>query len=139
MNQELLKKARAAKTPEEIKDIMVSNGIEGFSDETAKKYFDYLNRGSGELSDDELEQAAGGCNTYGHPTVTCDKKCNCGKFELSYRLGKRMRNDYSTLRNMWEMMTIGSQSSTAADVYDKCGYCLHLGFNSSGTGFCEVQ
>lgn len=76
MNQELFNQVKEAKSPEELKGIMISNGIEDFSDAAAQKYFDYLNMDSGEISDEELEQAAGGCKKGGRTVVTVLNSCN---------------------------------------------------------------
>ena len=60
MNEEILAKARAAKSPEELLKLAQDNGMSEFNEENAKAYFEVMHH-SGELSDDELEQAAGGC------------------------------------------------------------------------------
>ncbi len=74
MNNELLNKAKEAKTPEELLKIAQENGMTDFSEENAKVYFDLVNR-SGELSDTELENAAGGCKKDGKRVVTLGLEC----------------------------------------------------------------
>lgn len=65
MNQELLKKARAAKSPEELLKLAHENGREEFGEESAKAYFDVLQK-TGEITEEELENASGGgCNMFG--------------------------------------------------------------------------
>ena len=59
MNQELVNKARKAKSVEELLALAKENGIE-LTNEQAKEYFAQLNPPKGELSDDELEDVAGG-------------------------------------------------------------------------------
>ncbi len=59
MNKELLAKAKEAKTPEELMSLAKENGIE-MTEESAKAYFEQLNPKTGELSDDELDNVAGG-------------------------------------------------------------------------------
>ena len=59
MNQELVNKARKAESVEELLALAKENGIE-LTDEQAKEYFAQLNPTKGELSDDELEDVAGG-------------------------------------------------------------------------------
>ena len=59
MNQELVNKARKAKSVEELLALAKENGIE-LTTEQAKEYFAQLNPTKGELSDDELEDVAGG-------------------------------------------------------------------------------
>ena len=59
MNQELVNKARKAKSVEELLALAKENEIE-LTTEQAKEYFAQLNPTKGELSDDELEDVAGG-------------------------------------------------------------------------------
>ena len=59
MNQELITKAKAAKSVAELLDIAKENGIE-LTEEDAKEYFAKLNPTKGELSDDELDDVSGG-------------------------------------------------------------------------------
>ena len=67
---ELIEKAKAAKSAEDILAIAKENGI-ALSEDEAKTYFERLNT-SGELSDDELDSVAGGCG----PFTSCP---NCGR------------------------------------------------------------
>ena len=59
MNQELVNKARKAESVEDLLALAKENGIE-LTNEQAKEYFAQLNPTKGELSDDELEDVAGG-------------------------------------------------------------------------------
>ena len=59
LNSELLEKAKQAGTAEEILSLAKANGVE-LTEEDAKEYFEQLHR-SGELSDEELDNVAGGC------------------------------------------------------------------------------
>ena len=52
---EMLVKAKKAKTPEELLAIANENGVE-LDEEGAKAYFEQLNQSTGELSDDELDE-----------------------------------------------------------------------------------
>ncbi len=80
---EQIEKARAAKSPEELLSLAKENGLE-LSAEQANAYFEKLNR-SGELSDDELSNVAGGgCSTKARevsPYDSCPKwRCkDCNK------------------------------------------------------------
>lgn len=58
MNEEILEKARQAKSAEELIALAKENGEE-LSEEEAAAYFAQLNK-SGELSDEELDSVAGG-------------------------------------------------------------------------------
>ncbi len=55
---EMLVKAKKAKTPEELLAIANENGVE-LDEEGAKAYFEQLHQSTGELSDDELDEVAG--------------------------------------------------------------------------------
>ncbi len=57
-NKELFEKAKAAKSVEELMALAKENGIE-MTDEEGAAYFAQLNK-SGELSDEELDNVAGG-------------------------------------------------------------------------------
>lgn len=56
---EMIEKAKAAKTVEELVALAKANNVELTEDE-AKTYFAQLNPATGELSDDELDNVAGG-------------------------------------------------------------------------------
>lgn len=84
-NEELILKARGAKSPEELLRIAQESGMTEFTEESAKTYFDVLSQ-SGEMSDEELNVSAGSCayRAHGQKMVssinscshwTCDK-CN---------------------------------------------------------------
>lgn len=59
MEKELIAKAKEAKTPEELMALAKENGME-LTEETANAYFAKLHPTTGELSDDELDNVAGG-------------------------------------------------------------------------------
>ena len=59
MNEEMIAKAKEAKSVEELIALAKENGVE-LTEEDAKAYFAQLNPTKGELSDDELEDVAGG-------------------------------------------------------------------------------
>ena len=58
VTSELLEKAKNAETSEELLTLAKENGVEMTAEE-AKEYFDQLHK-SGELSDEELDNVAGG-------------------------------------------------------------------------------
>ena len=81
LTPELLEKAKQAKTAEELIALAKENGAE-MTPEEANTYFAQLNPKTGELSDDELDNVAGGCGeddthyTYdGHPIVDRNGVC----------------------------------------------------------------
>ena len=59
INNELIAKAKAAATVEELIALATENGIT-LSEDDAKMYFEVLHPKTGELSDDELDNVAGG-------------------------------------------------------------------------------
>ena len=75
MNNEILAKAKAAQSPEELLQLARENGMSDFTEENAKGYFEVMHK-SGELSDEELEQAAGGCKKGGRTVVTVLNSCS---------------------------------------------------------------
>lgn len=74
LNEEMIKKARGAKSPDELSKLAEEAGMT-LGKEEAQKYFDSLHA-SGEIPDEELSSAVGGCGSYG-PAV--NRKCPwCG-------------------------------------------------------------
>ena len=62
MEKELIAKAKETTTVEELMTLAKENGIR-LTEEEAKTYFAKLHPATGELSDDELDNVAGGgCN-----------------------------------------------------------------------------
>ena len=59
LSKELLEKAQTAKSPEELLEMAKTENID-LSAEEAAKYFAELHK-TGELSDEELDNVAGGC------------------------------------------------------------------------------
>ena len=76
MEQELIAKAKEAKTVEELMAFSKENGA-GITEEDAKMYFEVLHPKTGELSDEELDNVAGGgCYTQdGYLLTTIGHKC----------------------------------------------------------------
>lgn len=76
MNRDLIAKAKAAKTVGELMALAKENGTE-LTEESAKAYFEQLHPKTGELSDDELDNVAGGgCyHSSGNLLTTCGYKC----------------------------------------------------------------
>ena len=60
INNELLAKAKEAKTADELKALAEANGEE-MTEESAKAYFEKLHPQNGEIADDELDNVTGGC------------------------------------------------------------------------------
>ena len=75
-NKELFAKAKAAETPEALLTLAKENGMEMTAEE-AQKIFAQLHSQSGELSDDELDNVAGGgCHNGGRLVVSAMHYCD---------------------------------------------------------------
>ena len=131
---EMIEKAKAAKTAEELYEIAKANGVEMTEDE-AKTYFEQIAPKSGELDDDELDNVAGGAcqsNSSGRTVVSSGCACLNGHFEHvcvnpsagDYTL---RRTDNEKLRKTWAEFAYGGGG--------RCGVCYHLEFEG-GTGVC---
>ena len=59
LTPEMIEKAKAAKSAEELFEIAKANNVE-MTDDEAKTYFAQLSPKSGEISDDDLDSVAGG-------------------------------------------------------------------------------
>ncbi len=99
MNQELIIKAKAAKSVEELLELSKASNVE-LSEEQAKEYFAKLNPTKGELSDDELDNVSGG---------------GCGESKTKY-----CPNCNSELRMISE--GTGNFSMKFYYLCDSCGY-----------------
>ena len=63
LTPEMIEKAKAAKTAEELLELAKANGMEITADEAAT-YFAQLNPKSGELNDDDLDLVSGGVEVH---------------------------------------------------------------------------
>ena len=95
MTEELLKKAFEAKSPEELLKLARENGVSEITEENAKAYFDAINQG-GEVAEDELEGAVGGCIVFrdysGRKVVTLLNSCSHFYCDACNRGNKIRRN-----------------------------------------------
>jgi predicted ribosomally synthesized peptide with nif11-like leader len=134
LKPEMIEKAKAAKSAEELLELAKANGVEMTEDEAAT-YFAQLNPKSGELSDDDLDNVAGGAcqsNSSGRTVVSSGCECFNGQFEHvcvnpsagDYTL---RRTDNAGLRKTWAEFAYGYGG--------RCGVCYHLEFEG-GTGVC---
>ena len=99
MNEEMIAKAKEARSVEELIALAKENGVE-LTEEDAKMYFEQLNAKKGELSDDELDAVAGG---------------GCGESKTKY-----CPNCNSELRMISE--GTGNFSMKFYYLCDSCGY-----------------
>ena len=139
MNEEMITKAKEAKSVEELIALAKENGIE-LNEEDAKMYFEQLNAKKGELSDDELSDVSGGgCETKvdgkKYTVVTSGCKCFTGQYLCNYE----MRDGDWQLTDRfdhWETRQSWLETSGREERNNKCGSCAHLGFKG-GIGYCE--
>ena len=91
VSKELLEKAKAATSAEELLELAKAENIE-LSAEQAAKAFAELNK-TGELSDEELDNVSGGCGRDYEPSGETPKfhvvKFLVGKFACFIQFGKR--------------------------------------------------
>lgn len=135
--QDMMEKAQGAKTPEELLMLAKEADIQ-MSPQEAEETFALLNK-KGELSDEELDNVAGGgCDTTvdgkTYTVVSSGLDCFTGQYESNYKrgdfdeilAGPLYAKDNSSLRFTWQKF---------AD-YGECGMCRWLSFKA-GTGYCS--
>ena len=92
LNNEILAKAKAAKTPEELIEIARENDVE-MTEESAKAYVDLLHPKTGEMSDDELDNVAGGACYRGDGRMVTTVANLCREWRCK-KDGSRMESDH---------------------------------------------
>lgn len=115
-HEELLIKAKEAKTAEELLALAKENGIE-MTEESAKAYFEQIHK-TGELADEELDNVSGGGCYFrdGRLIVTVWNECEywtckrCGKGEDSFNPVHYCRENDQTA---WKIRC------------DNCQYCSY--------------
>lgn len=127
--KELMEKAQTAKTPDELLALAKEMEVE-MSSQEAEETFALLNK-KGELSDEELDNVAGGgCDTTvdgkSYTVVTSLVPCFTGEYLPNDSYYVQRRTDNATLRDLW------AGGSTAQGC---CGMCYWLEFKS-GIGYC---
>lgn len=140
--QELMEKAKEAKTPEELLALAKEADME-LSPQEAEETFALLNK-KGELSDEELDNVAGGgCDTTvngkSYRVVTNRLECFTGEYKSNWewvyaengiskvKKGPVHATDHYRLRCIWQSIWVDDASV--------CGNCRWLGFNG-GIGYC---
>ncbi|MBR4026748.1 MAG: hypothetical protein IKJ01_04225 [Lachnospiraceae bacterium] len=128
-HEELVAKAREAKSAEEIMEMAKAEGME-LTEEAAAEYYAMLNPESGELSDDELDNVSGGgCKTKvnGKKYTVVTSGCRC--FTGQYKEVRPETHHMSTIDKTWRDF-----SSSGC-----CGRCFYLRLNSGGIGYCVLS
>ena len=102
LTPEMIEKAKAAKSVEELLELAKENSVE-ITAEEAKTYFAQLSPKSGELGDDDLDSVAGGaCGSSNSSSQTIvnvinGKKCSgCGGTVGSFMAGSQGLDDRIT-------------------------------------------
>lgn len=92
INNELLEKAKQAKSVEELLALAKENGAE-LTDEQAKAYYAQLTT-SGEIADDELENVAGGGCHSGDGRLVITQYYSCSNYEIKDSDMKEFLQEY---------------------------------------------
>ena len=108
MNEEILAKAKAAKSPEELIELAKENGKEMTAEE-AESIFKSLSQG-GELSDEELESAVGGC---GGPKWNPTFDCEINRWECRWKFARYPDEYGDTGWSRWACKICGNAVHTA--------------------------
>lgn len=82
-NEEMILKAREAKSPDELLNMAHGAGMTDFTEENARVYFNALNQ-SGEMSDEEIDAAGGGCAVHSHGQKMVTYTNRCGHWKCEY-------------------------------------------------------
>lgn len=127
--KDLMEKAKETKNPKELLALAKEADIE-MSPQEAEENFALLNK-KGELSDEELDNVAGGgCDTTvdgkSYTVVSSGLNCFTGEYLPNDKSYGQERTDNATLRSLWE-------AGYAA--HGCCGMCYWLEFKS-GIGYC---
>lgn len=122
LTPELIEKAKTAKTAEELRALAKENDWE-MTEESAQAYFNQLHK-TGELSDDELDNVAGGgCHSSdGRLVVTVGHICGdwqCHKCsDKGYGFGDRDKWDIHTCPDFLG----GGKVAACCDTCSRCSY-----------------
>lgn len=125
---ENMAKAKQAKSAEELLALAKESGIE-LSEETAKMYFDEMNK-TGELSDDELDNVSGGCGGSSSPYPPAKFDRDCEKFKCAC-CGRR-----KTPGDPEHTCTSGGTPHTQKN---HCGICSYVCHDNEGVLRCHVS
>ena len=92
MSEEILAKARKARSPDELFKMVKDSGFDGFTEENARGYFDLLHQ-SGEIADEELESAVGGCGGSKRKYAAWWPQVDCNPTQRGCKAGPITMND----------------------------------------------
>ena len=118
MYEELIYKAKAAKSAQELSDLAKENGIE-MTEESAKAYYEKIHK-SGELADEELDNVAGGgCHHDGKLVVSA---LHCCDEWICHKCGKSQHN---TIRGHRCDRETSQEKSNMVACCGNCKYCIY--------------
>lgn len=127
-NNELLEKAKQANSPEELLALAKENDVE-LTEEQAAELFDKLKSGT-DLSDDELNNVAGGTYYYGErPVVTSINECDYWVCEYC---GGTQRDSY----NYVDACELHDCSVENYHVKVTCAFCMYSKYEN-GLLLCD--
>ena len=113
LTPELIAKAKAAKSAEELLALAKANNVE-LTEEEAKTYFEQLNA-NGAVSDDELDVVAGGCGE-------------------TYKAGTKVRFTDGTMcpkcRSTFGIVAFNTSMAGGGGNYVQCAHCATTILNS---------
>ena len=119
LTPEMIEKAKAAKSAEELLSIAKAGGV-AMTAEEAATYFAQLNPKSGEISDDELDAVAGGaCNIY----VTNEDKAKANVVNMTC--------PQCGVVGAWTHTGVGMESQQFYSC--ACGYKMYLSYDDDYT------
>lgn len=121
--EELILKAKTAKSEEELLALAKENGME-LSEESVRAYFEQMHK-TGELADDELDNVAGGwCYNHGKPVVTVEEHHDC--FECKDCEAKGKDGGFRAVAPMqYAHFCHDLSPSLTRNVCDNCKYIIY--------------
>lgn len=129
MSKELLEKAKAAKSVEELLMIAKENEVE-MAEESAKAYFELIQTrtGNGELADEELDNVSrGGCHQGdGRLVTTIGNTCSLFKCAVCGNVG----------RSYYTFIPLHECKQTNVTTEASCGICYYMSYEG-GLWLCN--
>lgn len=125
---ELIEKVKQAKSAEELTELSKENGVD-ITEGESEEYFEQPGK-SGELSDDELDNVAGGRkggDSSPHPKASYSRACENFVCRLCY----------SRKEPVWAVEHMCARLSKR--VKDCCPMCKYHGYNEKGAIKCNIS
>ena len=120
--EEMMLKAEAAKNVEELMTLAKENGLE-LSEESAKAYYEQFHK-SGELSDAELDNVAGGnCHSADGRMVVTKYGCRCDHWACKHC--GRSERIYGEVSNVPGHRCKDNDETAWKVICSTCQYCVY--------------